>query len=285
VKPTNANYRRWLCGLMLTCLSISASGQTAISLIRERQPQQRPTLLIVGAPHFDNPGRDVINSKVDDVLSPEQQASLAKVVDALAAFRPDYVAVEWTRSNQDKLNARYRDYREGRYTLSRDERDQLGLRLAAKLNLPQVTAVDWNEEPPGEENHYDWLTYGEANGQAALISAIRDPNRSGASIPQGTQRMATWLLKLNGPDALAAMHRDYFDIAMVGDAKDQPGANWVGTWYARNLRIFNNLVNLTDRPEKRILVIYGRGHAYLLRQFARESGAFRLMDLDQVLKD
>jgi hypothetical protein len=285
MKPTRADYRQWISGLMLVCLAVSASGQTAIKLIRERQPQQRPTLLIVGVPHFDNPGRDVINTKVDDVLSAEQQAGVAQVVDELATFHPDFVALEWASTSQDKLDARYRDYREGRYTLGRDERDQIGLRLAAKLNLPRVTAVDWNEEPPGEERHYDWLPYGQSNGQAALISAIRDPQRSGSNNPRGTQTMSTWLLKLNSPAALAAMHRDYFDIATVGDAKDQPGANWVGTWYARNLRIFNNLVNLTDRPQKRILVIYGRGHAYLLRQFARESGAFRVMDLDQVLKD
>jgi uncharacterized protein DUF5694 len=285
MKPAHADYRQWICGLMLACLAVNASGQTAIKLIRERRPQQRPTLLIVGVPHFDNPGRDVINTKVDDVLSAAQQAGVAKVVDALAAFRPDYVALEWASASQDRLDARYRDYREDRYTLSRDERDQLGLRLAAKLNLPRVTAVDWNEEPPGEDKHYDWLPYGQSNGQAALISAIRDPHRSGANDPQGTQTMSSWLLKLNSPGALAAMHRDYFDIAMVGDAQDQPGANWVGTWYARNLRIFNNLVNLTDRPQKRILVIYGRGHAYVLRQFARESGAFRLIDLDQVLKE
>lgn len=42
---------------------------------------------------------------------------------------------------------------------------------------------------------------------------------------------------------------------------------------------------LTDRPQDRILAIYGAGHAYLLRQFATESGAFRLVDVDEVLKD
>jgi hypothetical protein len=65
-----------------------------------------------------------------------------------------------------------------------------------------------------------------------------------------------------------------------GDA----GAAWVGTWHARNLRIFTNLVRLTSNPQDRVLVIYGFGHAYPLRQFASESNAFRLVDVDQVLK-
>jgi hypothetical protein len=99
-----------------------------------------------------------------------------------------------------------------------------------------------------------------------------------------SQTVGTWLLQLNRPDTLIASHRGYFDWARIGDHERQPGANWVGAWYARNLRIFNNLVDLTDRPQDRILVIYGQGHAYLLRQFATESRAFRLVDVDAVLK-
>jgi hypothetical protein len=89
---------------------------------------------------------------------------------------------------------------------------------------------------------------------------------------------------MNRPQAILDNHRMYFDIATLGDSESQPGAAWVGTWYARNLRIFANLTRLTASPQDRILVIYGAGHAYLLRQFAIESNAFRLVDVDQVLK-
>jgi hypothetical protein len=37
-----------------------------------------------------------------------------------------------------------------------------------------------------------------------------------------------------------------------------------------------NLTRLVGSPDERILLIIGAGHAYLLRQFARESGFFRL---------
>ena len=105
-----------------------------------------------------------------------------------------------------------------------------------------------------------------------------------AGIVPESQSIGTWLLQLNRPEALLANHRNYFDWARVGDEERQPGANWVGAWYARNLRIFNNLLRMSDRSQDRILVIYGQGHAYLLRQFATESGAFRLIDVDSVLK-
>jgi hypothetical protein len=38
------------------------------------------------------------------------------------------------------------------------------------------------------------------------------------------------------------------------------------------------------QPKERVLVIYGAGHAYLLRQMARESGAFRVEEASAYLK-
>ena len=51
--------------------------------------------------------------------------------------------------NQNDLNERYARYREGDYELGRDESDQIGLRLTAKLGHEQVNAVDRNDNPPG----------------------------------------------------------------------------------------------------------------------------------------
>jgi hypothetical protein len=271
-------------GVLLACLTLSAAAQSSIKLIRERAAKQRPTLLILGVSHFDNPGRDVVNIKVDDVMAASRQKEIAQVAAALAAYHPNFVAVEWPRDKQEKLDARYKDFQAGRYALTSDERDQLGLRVAAALNLSRVNAVDWNDEPPGDEKLYAWDQYAESHGQKELMAAITDPARTLGLIPQGSLSIGAWLVKMNSAESLAASQRNYFDIAAIGDEREQPGANWVGYWYGRNLKIFNNLVLLTDRPADRILVIYGAGHAYLLRQFARESGAFRLVDVDAVLK-
>jgi hypothetical protein len=281
-----SNVLRWTSvGLGLTFLSLCAVAQADEKLLRERDSGQRPTLLVVGVAHFDNPGRDVVNPIVDDVLSVTRQAQIERVVEQLAFFRPTYIAVEWPKSEQVGLDARYQDYREGRYQLTRSETDQFGLRLAAKLGLPRVHAVDWNGLPPGDEKHFDWFEYGKSHGQGAAIAAIIDPKRMRGVVPQGNQSIGAWIGKLNDSEVLAEAQRSYFDIALIGDPDDQPGANWVGYWYSRNLRIFGNLVRLTEKPEDRILVIYGQGHAYLLRQFARESGAFRLVDVGAVLKN
>ena len=272
----------WGCIVAVMCLPAAARDDTR--LLRDRAPDQRPTLLVLGTAHFDNPGRDVVNTQVDDILAPARQAEIDEAVAQLASFRPTHVAVEWPIKKQAALDARYGDYQAGKYRLGRSETEQIGLKLAAKLHLPRVYAVDWNEDSPGQDEDYDWVAYGQAHGQKAQVTALLDPKGAIGIVPLGTLTIGEWLLQLNRPETLAANHRNYFDWAAIGDAERQPGANWVGQWYARNLRIFINLVRIADRPEDRMLVVYGQGHAYLLRQFATESGAFRIVDVDEVIK-
>jgi hypothetical protein len=255
-------------------------------LLRDRPATARPALLVVGTAHLANPGRDLANVAVDDVLAPERQAQIAAIVERLAGFRPTHIAVEMKASAQDELDRRYRDYRAGTYALTRDETDQLGLRLAAQLGHERVYAVDWNEAPPGAEADYDFVTYAAAHGKQPLFDAIVAAAQASAVDGQpGTTSLLPWLRELNRPAALAASHAAYFDIARIGDAASNPGAAWVGSWYGRNLRIFANLVTLAARPDDRVLVIYGQGHAFLLREFATQSGGFELVDAAAVLGD
>lgn len=249
--------------------------------------QELPELLVVGAVHFNNPGRDAINFEMEDVLSDRRQAEIEELVSVLAEYNPTHIAVEVLSSNQKTLDERYANYRYGEYELSRNEVDQIGLRLAAKLNHDRIYAIDWNGNPPGDiETDYDWHSYGLANGFEASITQITDSeSASEYYIELGPQTVSTWLKQLNDSDALAASHRAYFDISMIGRGEDLIGANWVGTWYARNLKIFSRLVRMAENPTDRVLVIYGQAHAYLLRQFSAEYEAFKVINLNAVLKD
>lgn len=240
----------------------------------------RPELLIVGAPHFDNPGRDIVNMRVVDVTTPERQREIDAIVERLAAFRPTRVAVEWLSGRQDRLDARYADYRAGRYQLTADERDQIGLRLAARLGLERVHAVDWSEMPPGTEADYDFPAWAEANGQGeawrARVARMQTEVDARARLMACTP-ISSWLRHYNLPETRARDQRNYYDIAAIGDNAASPGAAWVGSWYARNLRILNNLRAIAG-PGERIVAIYGAGHGYLLDRQARESGWFEVAD-------
>jgi hypothetical protein len=270
--------------------SLAALGSTAHAadppprLLIDRQPAERPTLLVLGTAHFASPGRDMVNIQVEDVLTEPRQAQIEDVVRDLAAFHPTVIAIEWPEAQQDRLDSLYGEYRAGRQALNASEHQQLGWRLADRLNLPRVHAIDWNGMPPGEMTAYNYPAWAKDHGRMATVEAIGA--RTLASFPQlgREDTVRQWLMRMNRPEALLDNHRVYLEIATLGDSESQPGAAWVGTWYARNLRIFTNLTRLTSNPQDRILVIYGVGHAYLLRQFARESNAFHVVDVDRVLK-
>jgi hypothetical protein len=257
--------------------ALAASVEAPSLLISQRAQGERPVLMVVGVAHFDNPARDVVNTKVDNVLTPKRQKEIIAVVDQLAKFHPNHVAVEWQATKQEKLDARYAAYRAGTYELTSDERDQLGLRLAAKLQLPRVDAVDWLDEPPGKDEDYDFESYATAPEAKARLAALRDPAKGAKeSAVLGRTTMGGFLAYLNSPENLNEKNREYYDYALLGDDEKAPGANWVGAWHTRNLRIFAKLVRIADKPNDRVLVIYGAGHAYLLNQYATESHAFRI---------
>jgi len=257
---------------------------TPFPLLSQRPAALRPQLMVVGVAHFDNPSRDVVNTRVDDVTAPRRQKEMAAIVEALAAFHPTHVAVEWPAAKQDRLDARYAAYRAGTYKLSRDETDQLGLRLAAKLNLPRVDAVDWLDEPPGQDADYDWQAYPATPEAKARRAALTDPAQGARDTAEmRRETLGAWLHALNTPVRLATMNRVYFDYAMLGDETRAPGPNWVGAWHTRNLRIFAHLARLADRPDDRVLVIYGAGHGFLLNEFASQSGAFKVVSPEPLL--
>jgi Family of unknown function (DUF5694) len=268
---------RLLAFVLFGMFSGLALAQTDAKLLRDIRPADRPTLLVLATHHFDNPGRDAVKTDVPDILAGERQDQIASVVRQLAAFAPTHIAIEWPADQQRKLDQRYSEYRNGHYELTRSEIDQLGLRLAKEAGLSKVFGVDWNDAPTGDSKTYDWAAFAHSHGLDSVVSAIADPKSAESFAPPLTdQSIPVWLMQLNEPERLARSHRVYFDIALWGSSSEQPGANWVGHWYTRNLRIFGNLIRLTSQRDARVLVIYGQGHAYLLRQFAQESGAFRI---------
>lgn len=119
-----------------------------LALAASLAPAEKPVLLVVGSPHLANNNRDVVKTSIEDVLTPARQREVEALVEHLARFRPTRVAVEWDAADQAGLDRRYADYRAGRLRLTANERDQIALRLAAKLNLRGVDAVDWSGDAP-----------------------------------------------------------------------------------------------------------------------------------------
>jgi hypothetical protein len=270
----------WGALAVLTLAVAPASAEPTLMaspLISQRPLSQRPTLMVLGSVHLGNPNRDLHDADVDDVLAPERQRQIEAVVDALATWKPTRVAVEWSHKYQAKLDQRYADYRAGRLKLKADEVDQIGLRLAAELNLPRVDAVDWLDENPGTDADYDWQVGAKLGHEEARFAALSDPKISRDLTELVREHTVAGFLRIiNKPAYLADLNRVDYDLALLGGPEVNPGANWVGAWHARNLKILDNLIRLDAAPTERILLVIGAGHAYLLNEYAPDSHAFRL---------
>jgi Family of unknown function (DUF5694) len=75
----------------------------------------------------------------------------------------------------------------------------------------------------------------------------------------------------------------YTYLSRIGDDGDYVGADLVAAWHQRNLRMFARLSRLSG-PGERILVLYGQGHAYLLRELIRQAPDMKLVEAEPLLR-
>lgn len=106
-------------------------GQAAPINAAAQQPVQ---VMVVGTFHMANPGHDLHNVQVGDVLLPRAQEQIASVVQHLATFHATRVMTEWPQALADE---RFAKYTAGTLPPSRNEVVQLGFRLARASSLGQ----------------------------------------------------------------------------------------------------------------------------------------------------
>ncbi|MGZ6144263.1 MAG: DUF5694 domain-containing protein, partial [Myxococcales bacterium] len=124
-------------------------------------------VMIVGVFHMSNPGHDIHNIQVDDVLAPARQAEIEAVTAGLAKFQPTRVAAEWPA---EVTAERYPKYLAGTLPPSRNEVVQLGFRLAKAAGLKEVAGIDADGDFPYEPLQ----AYAKAHGQSAMLEAQND---------------------------------------------------------------------------------------------------------------
>jgi len=233
-------------------------------------------VLVVGTFHMANPGRDIFNLKVDDVLTEKRQKEIAETVAMLKKFRPTKIAIESDPGG--KRVQQYQDYLDGKYALTRNEIDQLGFRLAKELGHKQIYPIDVEGEFPFDKVQ----AFAKRNGKQQALDEWM------AMIPKLLDKESEILKKGTITDLLLFMNREqqvredqeaYMDFAQFAGGGEYPGPDLLAEWYRRNARIFANLRSIISSPEERVLVIYGAGHLYWLQRNVLDS---RDLELDGV---
>jgi len=242
------------------------------------EPSAKPVqVMVVGVFHMSNPGRDIHNLKVDDVLEPKRQGEIAALTDALARFKPTKVGAEWP---SDVVAERYKQYLASTLPPSRNEVVQLGFRLA-KTAGAEVYSLDADGDFPYER----LKNFAETRGFSSLLdeqnAAIqRDVDEQARLLAQ--KGVSADLRFLNDPARLTNDNAFYRNMLRIGLGGDQPGADLTASWYHRNLLICANLLQLA-KPGDRFVIFFGSGHAFLLRQCVTETPGFKLVEPNDYL--
>lgn len=255
----------------------------AVRLLASDAPADKVAVLVIGTFHFTGSATDRHSFTPEDIMAPKRQEEVADVVARLAAFKPDFVAIEWPADRQPRIDETFAEYVAGTRPLTTNEVHQIGYRLAKQLGHARI----WGVDSPMNMDFAAVEASAKANGQEAVMQELDAGGKK--AMEETPKYFAAHTLRetlrwFNTPESLLANHRGYIDqVAHIGAGTDYAGAKVVGAWYERNLRIFANLSRLPAKPGQRIVFIVGQGHAPILRQLFRDSSRHHLVEVADVL--
>ena len=207
-----------------------------------------------------------------------------QVAEKIKSFSPDKIFIEATPESQGKIDSLFDEYKKGKYRLSSNEIDQLGLRLAKELNLSKVFPVDYRDA----DFPFDSLMKSAAEaGQTDIINSVQhtiDTVQTAFNEALAKSTITQMLLRENTPEAIRLQNEFYFRLLPVGKEGNHVGSYLVSEWWRRNMIICENILKRLDGNEKSILVIFGSGHTALLSQMMRYNPAIQLVSAENVLK-
>ena len=244
----------------------------------------KPTVMILGTYHMNNPEADAVNFEADDVLSAKRQRELQQLIEQLARFNPTKIAVEADTRLDAEVNAEYENYLNGGYQPGRSEGEQVSFPLAQKMQHRKIYCVDWFRRAD-EEEPVDVEAFAKAHNQSGLLEKADAMVQAMAQAPlttlaeiQKTGSVIDMLRFLNQEETIRVLHEintlPQFTLAQIGDADQYVGLDWLLDWYERNLKIFVNLTRITESADDRILLMIGAGHVFLVQQYLEDSGNY-----------
>ena len=254
--------------------------------------RKQPSILLIGTFHFHHPNLDVVKRSEDqqvDILTPKKQIEVEALVDYIARFKPTKIVVE-QRVNSTKKIKRYRDYKNGKQPLGRDEIEQLGFRLLNKFKLDTLYGADASSvyddlfdskdstilRPTLKNIFSGWgddYNYKCESPQCKLYDSV---NVEVAKMEMNWP-LLDYFKYLNSDKALGQNYASYFSGEYFTKGQYRGADALAMDWYNRNLRIYRNIQNLTTSPDDRILVLFGQGHISVLKQLIEYDPSYHLV--------
>tara|TARA_R110002012_G_scaffold50790_7_gene131346 strand:- start:12211 stop:13050 length:840 start_codon:yes stop_codon:yes gene_type:complete len=272
--------------VLFVLFSVFSFGQAQLKSPSEFYPAQKTKVLVVGTFHFNFPGLDEVKTADEnkiDVLKEPKKSELEDLVTYIKKFNPTKIAIEARPSW--KSMQKFEEYKNGAHRNNRDERYQLGMRIASDLKLDSIYGIDTyslNRDLYDQDSIYlkkllnkiDWNVKDPFWKYAETYFDYRDKKMKDV-------HLLDFIKALNTREG----HNFNFGLYLTGSfaTGGGQGADKLSIWwYNRNARIFSNLINITKSPEERILVIFGNGHAAILRQLLEASPQYEFVEFSSL---
>jgi len=296
-------------GLIILILLISCNRKNANLYLDSEQSEKqigiqdpnhfignnKAKAMVLGVFHFANPQADDYKPKFSvNILEEKRQKELDLLLEKIAKYKPTKILVEINRIKSDSIiNRQYQNYLKGHFKIEDkvDETYQIGFKLAKNLNHKKIFCSDASAKWFGVDldwDNYDSDAYLKSKGQ--YEKSYRYDYESYYILEDSlktVQTLTEHLAMVNNPLNNLKDHQSYLTSTVLESAGDNYlGADSVARWYRRNLRIFANAYDLTDfDKEERLLLIYGSGHVWQLRQFFMDSPDFEYEEPNKYLKN
>lgn len=251
-------------------------------------PKQKIKIVLLGTYHFANPGADKFNVKVDDYSTQVRQKQIQEVNNSLAKYKPQKIFVESGSKYQTEADTYFQNYKTGKVEITDkmlNERFQIGLKLAKQLNNDHIYTVDapgnWfidKVERYADSTHLtfykdfqkkfqDYITY--------FNTYIKD------------HTVKENLFYINRPEELLTHNHIMYNYVFprVGAGDNYIGAELVGEWYKRNLKIYANILKDISTDDRQVLVIFGSGHIHILKQLFKDNPDFEVVEVNKYLAE
>lgn len=273
---------RSVCYLLLlmtlsNCRSkpISNSEETSF---RALQFENKREVLIVGTYHFDQ------ESNYNE-LDKANQLALENLITNLKAFNATKVFIEKDPIHDSIYNARFQEYLASEDFIKdkTNELYQLGFRMAKRLNHNSVYLFD--NKPPfiGSLEGFSFEAFGKYKDAAdeefnkKHFEQIMKVYRHNDSI-RNTLNIYDNIASLNNAeDRQYNISRMHAIEVRAGVNDTWLGADWLGRWYQRNIRMMMNIMKKSE-PGDRIIIFVGSNHKWVLEQLMINTPEFKIID-------
>jgi len=267
---------------IIFCFLVLTGCKKAERIEEKKQSNINPQISILGVFHFAGTS-DFSSAEFESLESEKRQQEIKEVVEKLKEFRPTKVMLEFPAFDSHYLDSLYTETLKGNHDYTINEIEQLGFRLAKKLNHSKVYSIDHKLDLPFEK----LIEFAEKNDKERfknMVASVEKQDKKESDFLE-TNSILDYLIYRNSNEEDIRNKDQYLNkTAKFVNDSSYIGAKFVSKWWERNIYMMTNIdkwITSTDR----VLVIVGAAHRAVLKDFYEDRTDIEYVEITNFLKN